>query len=223
MERNRSHRNWPFPITFAAVVGAALAAGPPAAAQQIRAGVDIQYGTATSAFGLSSAAFTVPYQENASADGVLSGTVEYLLVRGFRVDVGVALRGSAAFSGWDLGSPGVTDSQGYTYYPDDVHISADWWALAAGAVLHVHLGRLVTLDGAIGYGPYGYFNVGYWDDAGVTAGPVTPGSGVFPPDAWAVDWLIGASFGIFDRIALDADVGMRGPDLVTGLGVNFPL
>ncbi len=211
---------WAF--TFAAAA-ALLLGSLPVGAQQLRAGVDFQYGTTTSAFGLSSPSFTVPYQDNTAADGVFSGDLEYLLVRGFRVDIGAELKGSIALSGWDLGSPGVYDSQGYYYYPDDVHISADWWAFAAALTGHLHLARFVTLDGAVGYGPYGYFNVSYWDDAGVTAGPVSQGSGVFPSDAWAIDWSAGVSLGFWDRIALTVDIGMTGPDLVSGLGVSFPL
>lgn len=211
---------WLFPVAAAAAL---LICSRPAAAQDARAGFDFQYGTTTSAFGLSSAAFTVPYQDNTAADGVLSGDVEYLLVQRPRLDLGVAFEGTIAISGWDLGSPGVTDSVGNYYYPDDVHISADWWALAAAATLHVHLGPFITLDGSVGYGPYGYFNVGYWDDAGVTAGPVSQSSGVFPKDAWALVWSAGVSFGFWDQIALGVDVGMRGPDLVTGLGLSFPL
>ena len=136
-------------------------------------GFTFDYGTASSSFGLSSAPyFTVPYQYNTSTDGVISGDIEYLIARR-PLQVGIAFKGSFAFSGWDLGSPGVYDSVGNYYYPDDVRISANWWALAALATAHLHLGRYVTIDGAFGYGPYGYFNVNYQDDSGVVYGPVS--------------------------------------------------
>jgi len=156
---------------------------------------------------------------------VLTGEAEYLVVHRPRLDLGVAVDGSIAFSSWDLGSPpgGVTDSQGYVYYPDDVHIYAEWWAVDASLKAHVHLTRFLTLDGAIGYGPYGYFNVNYADDVGVTYGPVEQSSEVFPTDAWGIDWTAGLSFGFFRWVDLSVDLGMRGPDFVTGLGLSFPM
>ena len=55
---------------------------------------------------------------------------------------------------------------GYYYYPDDIRIGANWWAAALLATAHLHVGRLMTINGAVGYGPFGYFNVNYQDDAG---------------------------------------------------------
>jgi hypothetical protein len=165
----------------------------------------------------------VPPQSNASSDGVVSGILEYVAVRGRPLSVGIAFKGSFAFSGWNLGSPGVTDGLGNYYYPDDVHISADWWALGAFLTGHLRLGPFASLDGAVGYGPYGYFNVNYWDDAGVVYGPVSGGSGLFPQDAWSIDWSAGISFGFFPLVSLGLDVGMMGPDFVAGLGVYFLL
>ena len=160
-------RRWAFAMMAAA--STLLLGALPVYAQRVRAGFEFDYGTTTSAFGLSSPYFTVPYQNNTSGDGVISGNLEYLFARRWPLDVGIAFKGSFGFSGWDLGSPGVTDAYGYYYYPDDVHVSADWWALAAMATAHVHLGPFATIDGAVGYGPYGYFNVSYWDDAGAVS------------------------------------------------------
>jgi len=203
---------------------AAFLAALPSCADQLRAGFSFDYGTTSGVFGLTSPPyFTVPNQYNTSTDGVISGDLEYLFVAGRPLDVGVAFKGSFAFSGWDLGSPGVTDAFSNFYYPDDVRISADWWALAAMLTAHLHLGRFVTLDGGVGYGPYGYSNVNYYDDAGVVYGPVAQGSGFFPAQAWAIDWTTGLSFGFSRRVSLGIDVGMMGPDFVAGLGVSFPL
>jgi hypothetical protein len=193
----------------------------PAYAQQFQTGLAFEYGTTSSAFSLSSPYFTVPYQGNVSGDEVISADVEYLLARGLPLDVGVAFKGSFAFSEWDLGSPGVYDVYGNYYYPDDILIGATWWALAALGTAHVHLGRFATLDGAVGYGPYGYLNVNYWDSAGLTAGPIVQGGGFFPPNAWSVDWSAGLSFGFFRRASLGLDLGMMGPDFVAGFSMNF--
>jgi hypothetical protein len=81
----------------------------------------------------------------------------------------------------------------------------------------------VTLDGALGYGPYGYANVSYWDDYGTTAGPVDQSSGYFPQTAWGLDWSAGLSFRMFRLLALSLDIGMMGPDFVSGIGFTFPL
>ena len=55
------------------------------------------------------------------------------------------------------------------------------------------------------------------------ARPVVQGSGVFLQDSWRQDWSAGISFGFFPLIALVLEVGMMGPDFVTGLGVAFSL
>jgi hypothetical protein len=209
-------------LTIVVATGAFLLCALPGYADRLRGGIAFEYGSSSSWFGLASPPFfSVPYQNNSSSDGILSGSLEYLVVRGWALEVGVAFKGSFALSGWNLGSPGVTDTLGYYYYPDDVHISADWWALAALVTAHVHVGPFATLDGAVGYGPFGYVNVTYWDDAGVVTGPVTQGSGVFPQNAWSIDWSAGLSFWFFGLLSLSLDVGMMGPDFVSGIGVNF--
>jgi len=112
-------------VAVVAAASALLLGALPVHADRLRAGFEFDYGTALSAFGLSSPNFIVPYQNNVSSDGVISADLEFLFIRRWPVDVGVALKGSFAFSGWNLGSPGVYDSTGtYYYYPDDVHISA---------------------------------------------------------------------------------------------------
>ena len=58
---------------------------------------------------------------------------------------------------------------------------------------------------------------------GVVYGPVLQSAGVFPQEAWGIDWSAGLSFGYFRRASLTLDVGMTGPDFVAGLGVRFPL
>ena len=215
-------RRWIFAVIAAA--SALFLGALPSYADGFRMGFTFDYGMAAGNFGLSSAPyFTVPYQYNTSTDAVVSGDLEYLIGPGRPLEVGIAFKGSFAFSGWDLGSPGVYDSFGNYYFPDDVRISADWWALAALATAHLHLGRFVTINGAFGYGPYGYSNVSYQDDAGVVYGPVSPGSGVFPQEAWSIDWSTGLSFGFFRWASFDLDVGMMGPDFVAGLGVSFPI
>ena len=195
----------------------------PSYADGLRAGFNFEYGTASGTFGLSSAYFTVPAQYNTSTDGVFSGDLEYLVTPRRTLEVGIAIKGSFAFSAWDLGSPGVYDSVGNYYYPDDIRVAADWWALAALATAHLHLGRFVALDGAIGYGPYGYFDVNYQDDYGVLYGPVSQGAAAFPPEAWNLDWSAGLSLRFLPGAALAVEVGMTGPDLVAGIGVSFPL
>jgi hypothetical protein len=217
-------RRWAFVIM--AIASTLVLGALPAYTQRLRAGFSVEYGTATNAFGLSSASFAIPYQNNTSSDGVVSTDLEYLIARAGPIELGIALKGSFGFSSWNLGSPlfpGVSDGQGNYYYPDNVHISADWWAVAPLATAHVHLGPFVTLDGGLGYGPYGYFNVTYWDDAGVTSGPVFQESGFFPASAWGFDWSAGLSFGFFRIVSLGLDVGMTGPDFVTGLNVSFAL
>ena len=206
-------------------VTSALLLGPfPVHADRLRVGFAFDYGTTSSSFGLSSSQFTVPYQNNVASDGVISANLELLIIRRWPVDVGVAVKGSFAFSGWNLGSPGVFDSTGTNYYyPDDVHISANWWAVAPMATLHVHVGPFFALDGAVGYGPYGYFNVSYWDDATVATGSVQQGSGFFPQNAWSLDWTAGLSFGFFRMVSVSLDGGMMGPDFIAGVGVNFLL
>ena len=210
-------------LTAAAIVSALVLGALPGYAQRLRAGLSVDYGTTTNAFGLSSIAFTVPYQNNTSSDVVVSGDVEYLLARAGPIDLGITLKGSLGFSTWNLGSPGVTDSQNNYYYPDDIHIDAEWWAAAALATAHVHLGPFATLDGAFGYGPYSYFNVNYWDDDGVTAGPVSQESDFFPTSAWGLDWSAGLSFGFFRIASMGLHVGVMGPDFVTGINVSFRL
>lgn len=211
-------------LTGMAAAAALFVVALPGYSDRLHGVVSFEYGTSSAAFGLSSPPyFTVPYQGNDSSDGVLSGTLEYIAARNWPLEIGLAIKGSFALSGWNLGSPGVTDSQGYYYYPDDVHISADWWALAAMGTAHVRLGPVLTLNGAVGYGPYGYLNVNYWDDAGVVAGPVLQGGGIFPQNAWSLDWSAGLSFGFFSILALDLDAGMMGPDFVAGLGLDFSL
>lgn len=216
-------RRWIF--AAAAIASALLLGSLPAYAQRFRAGLSFEYGTTTSAFGLASPYFTIPYQNNTSGDGVVSGDFELIVGRAGPIDLGIELKGSFAFSGWNLGSPplGVYDVYSGFYYADNVHISADWWAVAPLATAHVHLGPFVTLDGAFGYGPYGYFNVSYWDDAGFVSGPVSQESGFFPPTAWGFDWSAGLSFGFFRIMSLGLDVGMMGPDFVGGFVLNFAL
>ncbi len=214
-------RRWTF--AAAAIASALLLGSLPAYAQRFRAGFSFEFGTTSSAFGLSAPSFYVPYQNNTSGDGVISGNLELLIGRAGPIDIGIAAKGSFGFSEWNLGSPGVYDGLGYYYYPDDVHISAGWWAVAPMATAHVHLGPFVTLDGAVGYGPYGYFNVNYWDDAGVTSGPVVQESDFFPSSAWGLDWSAGLSFGFFRLMSMGLDVGMMGPDFVAGFVLNFTL
>jgi len=208
-------------IILTAAASALLLGSAAAYADRLRAGFAFEYGTTSSSFGLVSPAFSVPYQNNASSDGVFSGILEYVVTRGRPLNVGIAFKGSFALSGWNLGSPGVTDSLGNYYYPDDVHLSADWWALGAFLTGHLRLGPFASLDGAVGYGPYGYFNVSYWDDAGVVAGPVSGGDAFFPQNALGVDWSAGISFGFFPLASLGVTVGMMGPDFVAGLVVLF--
>jgi len=189
-----------------------------------RVGFTFDYGTTSRSFGLSSPPyFTVPYQYNTSEDGIISGYLEGLITPHRQLELGIALKGSLAFSQWNLGSPGVYDSMGFYYYPDDIHINANWWAAAVLATAHLHLGQFMAINGAVGYGPYGYFNVSYQDDAGVVEGPVSQGPGAFPNRVWGIDWSAGLSFGIFRRVSVDLDVGMMGPDFVGGFGVSFPL
>jgi hypothetical protein len=214
-------RRWT--IAVCAAASALFLGALPSFADGLRMGFAFDYGTTTSAFGLSAPPyFTVPYQYNTAADGIISGDLEYLVTPAWPLEVGISFKGSFAFSGWDLGSPGVYDSLGNYYYPDDVRIGANWWALAAMATAHLHLGRFVTFDGAVGYGPYSYFNVSYQDDAGVVYGPVSQ-SGLFPQGVWNLDWSAGLSLGFFRGVTLGADVGMMGPDFIAGVNVSFPL
>jgi hypothetical protein len=209
-------------IIFAALLALAGLAALPVYADPLRASIGFEYGSASSTFGLVSPSFSVPVQQNNSSDGILSGTLEYLFARSGPVELGVAVKGSLAVSGWNLGAPGVF--YGPDYYPyDNVHLSTTWWALAAMGTVHFHLGQLVTLDGAFGYGPYGYSNVTYWDDYALVQGPVDQSSGYFPRGAWGIDWSAGATFRLFRFVALFLDVGMMGPDFVAGFGFTFPL
>jgi hypothetical protein len=208
-------------ILLAGLLLSAGAAGS-AFADPFRFAVELQGGTASSTFGLSSAAFDVPVQNNSSVDGIISATLEYLLAHAGPLDLGLAARGSFALSGWNLGTPGVWNGSYYDY-TDAVHLSTDWWALAAMVTLHIRLGQYVLLDGAVGYGPYGYGSVSYWDDYGYTAGPVVQSPGFFPGLAYSIDWSAGLSFRIFRFAALSLDVGMMGPDFVSGLGIVVPL
>jgi len=57
-----------------------------------------------------------------------------------QLELGLAIKGSLAFSQWDLGSPGVYDGMGFYYYPDNISIGANWWAAAALATAHLHVG-----------------------------------------------------------------------------------
>ncbi len=232
-------------LTIGAAAAAVLLLGTvPVFAQRLRAGVSFEYGTASKAFGLDAPGapnggsyFSVPYQSNTSGDGVLSATLEYIFARRWPLEVGLQLKGSFAFSGWNLGTPagstttgsapGVYDTYGtYTggtpgyVFPDDIHVGAGWWALAGMLTAHVHLTPTVMLNGAVGYGPYGYFDVNYWDDLGLVTGPV---SGLFPASARSIDWSAGIGFGFLSLVSLDLDVGMMGPDFVAGLGVGFSL
>jgi len=212
-----------FSFTAAAALAVLLLGAPPGSCDRLRGAVMLEYGTTSNAFGLSSPGFfNVPYQGNSSSDFVLSGRLEYIAVRRWPLDVGIAVKGAFAFSDWNLGAPGVTDTAGYYYPYDQVHIGAEWWALAAMGTAHLHLGPIVTLDGAIGYGPYGYVNVSYYDDDGIVAGPVTQGSSIFPQNAWSLDWSAGFSFGFY-FVSFLIDAGMMGPDFVAGLGMDFSL
>jgi len=194
----------------------------PAFCDRMWATIAAGFGTASSTFGLVAPSFTVPVQNNISADLLLSAAVEYRAVRHWPLELGFAAKGSLSLSSWDLGTPGVTDSQGYYPY-DGVHISTGWWALAAMGTAHLHLGPVITWDVAVGYGPYGYINANYYDDYGIASGPVIGGSAVFPQNAWSIDWSTGLSFSFMGRAAFQFDVGSMGPDFVTGLGVIFTL
>ena len=122
-----------------------------------------------------------------------------------------------------MGAPGVTDSMGY-YYPDDeVHIDTEWWALAAMGTAHIHLGPFLIWDVAVGYGPFGYLNANYYDDDGIASGPVIEGSSVFPQNAWSIDWSTGLSLNFMGFAGFQLEVGKMGPDFVGGLGVIFPI
>jgi hypothetical protein len=189
----------------------------------VLATVAVDYGSASSTFGLVAPSFSVPPQNNSSADVILSGIVEYRIVHRWPFEFGVAAKGSIAISSWDLGSPGVTDSLGNYYPNDEVHIEAEWWALAAMGTAHVHLGPIVTLDAAVGYGPFGYMNTNYYDDDGVASGPVIGNSSVFPQNAWSIDWSTGLSLNSMGFAGVELDIGMMGPDFVAGLGVIFPI
>jgi hypothetical protein len=209
-------------IIFAAALALAALGTLPAYSDPWRATIGLAYGSASSTFGLSSPFFAVPVQANSSSDGILSGTLEYIFARGGPLELGFAARGSLAASGWNLGSPGVFI--GPDYYPyDNINITTDWWALAVMGTVHVHLGRVVTLDGAFGYGPYGYGSVAYWDDAGFVAGPVDQSSGYFPRTAWSLDWSAGVTFRPFWFLGLSVEAGTMGPDFFTGIGFTFPL
>src|SRR5208337_4904072 len=130
------------------------------------------YGSAGSTFGLalppfpSVPTFDVPVQNNYSADVIFSMTFEYDALRTGPLELGLGAKGAFGLSSWNLGVPpgGVIDSLGYVHLYDQVHIGADWWALAPMATMHLHLGRFVTWDAAVGFGPYGYFDVTYYDD-----------------------------------------------------------
>jgi|GEM_PF-3135044 len=214
-------RRWTFAM-IAAVAAFLLGALPSSA--EGRVGFIFDYGTTSSAFSLSSPPyFTVPNQNNMSEDGIISGYLEGLITPHRQLEMGIALKGSLAFSQWDLGSPGVYDGMNFYYYPDDIRISANWWAAALLATAHLHLGRFMAIDGAVGYGPYGYFNVSYQDDAGVVSGPVPQDSSAFPSRVWGIDWSAGLSFGFIRWVSVDLDVGMMGPDFVGGFGVSFPI
>jgi hypothetical protein len=212
-------------LTFALVASAsALLLGALPSYSESRVGFTFDYGSTSSSFGLSSPPyFTVPYQYNTSEDGIISGYLEGLITPHRQLELGIAIKGSLAFSQWNLGSPGVYDSMGYYYYPDDIHINANWWAAAGLVTAHLHLGQFMAINGAVGYGPYGYFNVSYQDDAGVVEGPVSQGPRAFPSRVWGIDWSAGLSFGFMRWISVDLDVGMMGPDFVGGFGVSFPL
>jgi len=214
-------RRWTFAMAAAA---SALLLGTLPSYSEGRVGFTFDYGTTSSSFGLSSPPyFTVPYQYNTSEDGIISGYLEGLITPHRQLELGIAIKGSLAFSQWNLGSPGVYDGMGFYYYPDDIHIGANWWAAAVMATAHLHIGRFMAIDGAVGYGPYGYFNVSYQDDAGVVSGPVIQGSGAFPSRVWGIDWSAGLSFGFIRWASVSLDVGMMGPDFVGGFGMSFPL
>jgi hypothetical protein len=138
-------------------------------------------------------------------------------------ELGLAAKGAFGLSSWNLGVPplGVFDSAGYQHLYDQVHIGADWWALAAMGTMHLHLGRFLTWDAAIGYGPYGYFDLTYYDDDGVVSGPLSGGSSVFPPNSWSIDWSTGFTLVYWRRVGFLLSIGSMGPDFVTGLGVKF--
>ena len=202
---------------------AALVAASHASAAGLRGGIDMEYGTASNSFGLlSSGFFSVPPQNNVSNDFVLSGDLEVLLVRRWPVEIGVEAKGSVAFSDWYLGTTTVYDSFGNPNPYDGIHVNSEWWALAALGTLHVHLGPVLILDGSIGYGPYGYGNVSYYDDYGIVAGPVAQSDSIFPPTAWGLDWSAGLSARFF-IVSVGVEAGMTGPDFVTGLNIGFLL
>jgi len=202
---------------------AAMVAASHGFAAGLRAGIDMEYGTTSSSFGLDSFPFfSIPPQNNVSNDFVLSGDLELLVVRRWPVEIGVEARGSFAFSDWFLGTTTVYDSLGNPNPYDGIHVNSEWWALAGLGTLHVHLGPALVLDGAFGYGPYGYTNVSYYDDYGIVAGPVTQGDSIFPPNAWGLDWSAGLSVRLF-LVSVGVEAGMTGPDFVAGLGIGFLL
>jgi len=215
-------------VVFAALAALFLGAVIPGYADRLRGAITAEYGTTSSTFGLDATPyFSVPTQVNSASDFILSGILEYLPVRRWPLELGLAIKGSLASTSWNLGAPpgGVYDSAPPPGYDlgDQIHIRGGWWALAAMGTAHVRLGPFVTLDGAFGYGPYGYFDVNYWDDYGLVTGPVVQGSAAFPQNAWGIDWSAGLSFGFFPIVSLVLDVGMMGPDFVSGLGVAFSL
>ncbi len=179
--------------------------------------------TSSSTFALAAPGFTVPSQNNGSADVVFSAMVEYRAIRRWPFELGIAAKGSVAISSWDLGAPGVTDGMGNYYPNDEVYIEALWWAFAAMGTAHIHFGPFVTFDAAVGYGPFGYMNANYYDDDGIASGPVVGDSSVFPQNAWSIDWSTGLSFNFMGFAGLQFDVGQMGPDFVAGLGVIIPI
>lgn len=215
-------------------VAVLLMGATPAFAQGLRAGVSFEYGTASSAFGLNGGSyFSVPTQNNTSADAVISANLEYIFARRWPLEVGLQLKGSFGFSWWNLGTPSGSAATGYPpgvyngviyVTPDNVYISADWWAFAPMLTTHVHVGPFVALKGAVGYGPYGYLNVNYWDELGMVAGAVSQDStSFFPSIAWSLDWSAGLEVNFVSNCSVDVHVGMMGPDFVAGVGLNFSI
>jgi hypothetical protein len=221
--KSREHATKKLILVALASVVVFLLGALPAFCGRLLATIAVEYGTTSRTFGLSAPSFTVPSQNNSSADVILSAAVEYRAIRRWPLELGIAAKGSIALSSWDLGAPGVTDSMGYSYPDDEVHIQAEWWALAAMGTVHLHLGQFVTCDAAVGYGPFGYMNANYYDDDGIISGPVIAGSSVFPQNAWSIDWSTGLSFNFMGFAGLQLDVGQMGPDFVAGLGVIFAI
>lgn len=204
------------------VIGLFLLGALPASCAGLWMTFDLSYGSASSTFGLENPYFVVPVQGNTSADLIFSTSLEYDLVQRVPFALGLAVKGAFGLSSWNLGVPPLGVTVGSFYYPyDQIHVGADWWGLAGMGTMHILLGRFLTWDVAVGYGPYGYFDVGYYDDVGAVSGPLSGGSSVFPSNSWSIDWSTGFSVVYWRRVGFFVSIGSMGPDFITSLGVKF--